>query len=614
MLKCLAEDGELALADGRTLCRRRVADPGAVPDAGDASNESSTDDEGSERDGASRVVVVHEAFRLIVMANRPGFPFLGNDFYRECGDVFAAHAVESCAFESELRLLKAVAPRAPDEALVDASLLWRDLRGLVDDGRLGYPYSTRELVKVAKHLDAYPADGLGAACGDVFAFDAFDARLAALLASVLEGHGVDADAALGGGEVYGDMTLKLPKGFKTVKRPGAPAGMPTDGPKHGKWDDEAHMGGNMFAGGSGGSGTAGLGGRGGPYRLDVGQQLGHMTQAEKDSVDDASLAAAKDMATKAHAKRLEELGFGPAEAKAYEAARDAVLLGATELRAALLDRETRDRERVRKTGQEKGDPTSIQRGCSRNDFRGKRIHALGSPREMIARPKMSQIEWKTIEILVGAWKCLTLSPPGLEDAPERRRARRQPHRRRRRGRQGRLPPPRRPRRRRLRRRRRRSRAPLEARETRPARAPPLRLRLLRLHVHLQPHRQAPRAPPADRPLRLRGPRRPPGRLRLQRRRPQRQRPRGRALRRLGPPVQAQDAQGPLARLPEDGRPRPVLLPGGPHPRRHRRRHQGRRPRQGRRVLRAAPASVAPGHWGGVATAPRRRSSSSPTPT
>jgi len=124
--------------------------------------------------------------------------------------------VESCAYESELRLLRAAAPRAPAEALVDASLLWRDLRGLVDEGRLSYPYSTRELVKVAKHLDAYPGDGLAAACADVFAFDGFDARLAALLATVLEGHGVDADEALGGGQSYGDMTLKLPEGFKTI--------------------------------------------------------------------------------------------------------------------------------------------------------------------------------------------------------------------------------------------------------------------------------------------------------------------------------------------------------------------------------------------------------------
>ena len=49
-------------------------------------------------------------------------------------------------------------------------------------------------------------------------------------------------------------------------------------------------------------------------------------------------------------------------------------------------------------GQEKGDSTSLQRGCSRNSIREESIHALSSPREMIARQKMSQNEWKTIEI------------------------------------------------------------------------------------------------------------------------------------------------------------------------------------------------------------------------
>ena len=64
--------------------------------------------------------------------------------------------VESCAYESELRLLRAAAPRAPAEALVDASLLWRDLRGLVDEGRLSYPYSTR-----VPGVDAPPPSGGG---------------------------------------------------------------------------------------------------------------------------------------------------------------------------------------------------------------------------------------------------------------------------------------------------------------------------------------------------------------------------------------------------------------------------------------------------------------------
>ena len=49
-------------------------------------------------------------------------------------------------------------------------------------------------------------------------------------------------------------------------------------------------------------------------------------------------------------------------------------------------------------GQKKGDSTSLQRGCSRSDSQKKSIHALSSPRERIARPKMSQNEWKTTEI------------------------------------------------------------------------------------------------------------------------------------------------------------------------------------------------------------------------
>lgn len=30
------------------------------------------------------LIPAHEDFRMIVLANRPGFPFLGNDFYRVC--------------------------------------------------------------------------------------------------------------------------------------------------------------------------------------------------------------------------------------------------------------------------------------------------------------------------------------------------------------------------------------------------------------------------------------------------------------------------------------------------------------------------------------------------
>lgn len=32
-----------------------------------------------------RYLIMHPDFRMIVLANRPGFPFLGNDFYSSLG-------------------------------------------------------------------------------------------------------------------------------------------------------------------------------------------------------------------------------------------------------------------------------------------------------------------------------------------------------------------------------------------------------------------------------------------------------------------------------------------------------------------------------------------------
>ncbi|CAF4748199.1 unnamed protein product, partial [Rotaria magnacalcarata] len=56
--------------------------------------------------------------------------------------------------------------------------------------------------------------------------------------------------------------------------------------KHGKVDPEnnPHVGGNQWAGGSGGRDTAGLGGIGGPYRLDSGNQVYQVSDDVKAAV------------------------------------------------------------------------------------------------------------------------------------------------------------------------------------------------------------------------------------------------------------------------------------------------------------------------------------------
>ncbi len=35
---------------------------------------------------SANVIVAHPDFRMIVLANRPGFPFLGNDFFGAMGE------------------------------------------------------------------------------------------------------------------------------------------------------------------------------------------------------------------------------------------------------------------------------------------------------------------------------------------------------------------------------------------------------------------------------------------------------------------------------------------------------------------------------------------------
>ena len=66
-------------------------------------------------------------------------------------------------------------------------------------------------------------------------------------------------------------------------------------------------------------------------------------------------------------------------------------------------------------GQELGNSTSLRRGCFRGSAREESINALSSPREMIARPKMSQNEWEPTEIRASeVGQRLTLFLPRLD--------------------------------------------------------------------------------------------------------------------------------------------------------------------------------------------------------
>jgi len=194
LLKALLEDGEILLADGRrVLSASRIAQEGV-----------------SGSDTSDDVIPVHPDFSMWVLANRPGFPFLGNNFFGAAGDAFAVHVLDNPDANSEKALLERYAPTiaasAPEgplllDRLAGAFADLRDLhspaasssgggRGKGGGGSLAYPYSMREAVAVAKHLEMFPKDGIVAALENVLAFDTYAPGTRAQVARVFQARGI----------------------------------------------------------------------------------------------------------------------------------------------------------------------------------------------------------------------------------------------------------------------------------------------------------------------------------------------------------------------------------------------------------------------------------------
>lgn len=68
------------------------------------------------------------------------------------GDLFSCHAVDNPSLESEVSLLKQYGPNVPDAIILRIVKAFGELRAMADEGLLQYPYSTREVVNIVKHL------------------------------------------------------------------------------------------------------------------------------------------------------------------------------------------------------------------------------------------------------------------------------------------------------------------------------------------------------------------------------------------------------------------------------------------------------------------------------
>ncbi|XP_057192954.1 von Willebrand factor A domain-containing protein 8 isoform X2 [Triplophysa rosa] len=167
ILKTLVESGEMILADGRRI----LSGP-------------------SEAAGRPNAISMHPDFRMIVLANRPGFPFLGNDFFGALGDIFSCHAVDNPKPQAEFAMLKQYGPDVPDAILQKLVAAFGELRNMADQGTITYPYSTREVVNIVKHLQKFPDEGLANVVRNVFDFDSYNKEVREVLIGALHKHGI----------------------------------------------------------------------------------------------------------------------------------------------------------------------------------------------------------------------------------------------------------------------------------------------------------------------------------------------------------------------------------------------------------------------------------------
>ncbi|XP_031637278.1 von Willebrand factor A domain-containing protein 8 [Contarinia nasturtii] len=321
ILKTFVENGEMILSDGRKIYPSNV--------------------DRCENQMSPETIYTHPDFRLIVLANRPGFPFLGNDFFASLGDLFSCHSVDNPSTESEIYLLKQYGPNVAEETLRKLVNAFAELRSMADVGQLSYPYSTREVVNIVKHLEKYPHENVGELIANVFDFDRYSPEALEQVTDVLQKHGFAI-------EMYAKNELAAIRRQKeiqlTVERT---SGLSVSAPKHGKEDpnNKPHVGGNTWAGGTGGRDTAGLGGKGGPYRLDKGHKVHQLSDEEKNDVPEYVKKAAREMNRKAFADKLKEIKMSSYDHQIYDAFSAPVRKQVQQLRVILSSLQAKSKER-----------------------------------------------------------------------------------------------------------------------------------------------------------------------------------------------------------------------------------------------------------------------------
>lgn len=332
IFKSLAERGELSLPDGRRVRPANIS-------------------------GSSDDVIVHPDFRLVLLANRPGFPFLGNAFLEVLGEGFSCYAVGNPDLASEVRLLQQAAPSVDEELIRNLDLAFHDLRDAFDAGLVTYPYSLRELLHIVRHLHRFPDESLTDVLLNTLSFDLHRPEAITLVYNTLKKRGLDVEG-LSLGAIRERAEEKKKQSPGRIEWDPKKLGKDTSlsGPKEGKEPDgKEHSGGNTWKGGTGGRDTAGLGGRGGFERFATGHEIKQINPELKKDVPEHIKQQARAMAQKALAERLANEGMTSTEGATYQKYKMEILPQIQHLVNILNDLQKNAKERTWLTRQQEGE-------------------------------------------------------------------------------------------------------------------------------------------------------------------------------------------------------------------------------------------------------------------
>lgn len=230
VLKSIVDDGSILLPNGCRLINRQRDKSHSLPND----------------------ILIHPDFQLILLANRPGHPFHGNNFYHECGDVFAVHIVDNLDIQSEIQLLSQYGSKIKDKSVITKiAHVFQELRREYNKGDLLYPFSSRESVSIIRHFNEFPEDRIEEAIENVLSFDTLSPGVRTHITGIFN--------RIGGFNV--PCTYSHIASTQVNRNDAFSAGASSRGhaepktglaaPKHGRVDEknEPHVGGNTWAGG-----------------------------------------------------------------------------------------------------------------------------------------------------------------------------------------------------------------------------------------------------------------------------------------------------------------------------------------------------------------------------